>query len=174
MDIKYGTGRVVLVYENFVIKIPYCRWGIRKNESEFKVFNKYGEQFFAKIYKYKNNIIFAEKLTPLNFKDIIKYFIKGYVNYNIKPYINQLNQIKPYKQKEYQIGISKEGNLKYFDYEELDCLKTPDDVFQFDKSMEDMFLIYFDYIKKTKTSIKDLLFEDWLKTDITIEKLNKE
>lgn len=118
--IGYGTSRIVFdLGDGTVAKIPYSNIGILANKLEYEYFLE-NKDIVAEILKYENNILIQEKLdsiivVPMEHtvnKTIEKYLKENYPDKDFKdlPQRNLLSRM--------QIGFDKNGNPKFFDYED--------------------------------------------------------
>jgi hypothetical protein len=72
MKIKFGSSRVVFLFKNVAIKIPFSKCGIEQSRVEIDFYNKNKNAIFfpfAKILKTRGSIIFAERCSGIK-KDV--------------------------------------------------------------------------------------------------------
>ena len=122
MDVKSGLRRKAFIFKRFVIKVPRNRQGFKANWQEFLI-SLSDKEHYAKVYLFFFGIIVVEKLSVLDVHEVNLYLR---FNRPLRKHIDlkeQLDEIKKYVIEEYQIGISKDGKLKYYDYERKNELK---------------------------------------------------
>lgn len=109
-----GSNRFVILLNNKVIKIPIGLIGISANQIEFKNSLIY-PSLIAKTTLFCKCIIIQEKLQN------IQIFNRYEVKENIPQYLHPLFDIKVHNR--LQVGQSKNGQWKIFDYEDIKYYK---------------------------------------------------
>lgn len=108
MKIEVGTNRLVFIFNKFVIKFPYRFRGIKANIVEYC--NSIGKTYVAKTRKI-GFINIQECLTD------ITIFPLDTVEENVPQHLKELWKWKLHNR--FQVGKSKDGTYKFFDYEDV-------------------------------------------------------
>lgn len=182
MYLGHGTGRVVFkIDDDRVVKIPYNISGVEQNKQEFEAKNDYYTQTYELD---DNNWLYAEYVNDCSqafddyvtdgihctkYDDCVDIQIKFNCDFDCKncKYNNcsnfgDVSEFLKHKPKDrLQVGLDKNGNLKYYDYAEYSVDKNS----LFHNGMLDAFNIYL------KEKNYDVLFIDWLKqNNVSINK----
>lgn len=108
MKVRIGTNRLSLIFDDIVIKIPYRPRGLLANRKEYE--NAIDKPYVAKTYRFgflniqeklTDTVILPYETTDDEVPDVFKELWK-----------NKLNN-------RFQVGLSKDKQYKYFDYEDV-------------------------------------------------------